>query len=140
MTQTVPPEYRQLQDNYNSAVEKLQEIQASVKSSAQEVTNASGRNFDRTTDLSQRTEEQAASLEETSAAMEEISSTVKNNAENAQSGQQFGRQHTRGSRSWRPGGRPGDQRHGQDRGIVAQDFRHHRRDRRDRARRPTCSR
>ena len=36
-----------------------------------------------TTDLSQRTEEQASSLEETAASMEELSSTVKQNAENA---------------------------------------------------------
>ena len=42
-----------------------------------------------TTDLSQRTEEQAASLEETSASMEEISATVKKNAENAQQANQF---------------------------------------------------
>jgi methyl-accepting chemotaxis protein len=83
MTQKVPPEYRQLQDNYNAAVDKLQEIMGSMKSSAREVTNASAEISTSTTDLSQRTEEQAASLEETSASMEEISSTVKNNAENA---------------------------------------------------------
>jgi methyl-accepting chemotaxis protein-1 (serine sensor receptor) len=35
-------------------------------------------------DLSQRTEQQAASLEETAASMEELTSTVKQNAENAQ--------------------------------------------------------
>ncbi|SAK65806.1 chemotaxis protein [Caballeronia hypogeia] len=36
------------------------------------------------TDLSQRTEEQAASLQETAASMEELTSTVRQNAENAQ--------------------------------------------------------
>jgi methyl-accepting chemotaxis protein len=36
------------------------------------------------TDLSQRTEEQAASLEETAASMEELTNTVRQNAENAQ--------------------------------------------------------
>ena len=41
-----------------------------------------------TSDLSQRTEEQAASLEQTSASMEEISATVRNNAENAQQANQ----------------------------------------------------
>ena len=41
------------------------------------------RDFDQHDDLSQRTEEQAASLEETSASMEEITATVKQNAENA---------------------------------------------------------
>ena len=54
-----------------------------------------------TTDLSQRTEEQAASLEETSASMEEISATVKKNAENAQQANQFASRHARGRRSRR---------------------------------------
>ncbi|EIF34918.1 methyl-accepting chemotaxis protein [Burkholderia sp. Ch1-1] len=38
------------------------------------------------TNLSQRTEEQAASLEQTAASMEELTATVKQNAENAQQG------------------------------------------------------
>ena len=84
MTQKVPPEYRQLQDNFNIAVDQFVRVIGSVKTSAQEFTNASAEISTSTTDLSQRTEEQAASLEQTSASMEEISSTVKKNAENAQ--------------------------------------------------------
>ena len=84
LSETFPPEYRQLQDNYNIAIEQMQSILGSVKSSGREVTNASAEISTSTTDLSQRTEEQAASLEETSAAMEELSATVKKNAENAQ--------------------------------------------------------
>ncbi|MBP0590710.1 HAMP domain-containing protein [Paraburkholderia sp. LEh10] len=63
-----------------SLLEIVRNISGSVgviNSAAQEI--ASGN-----TNLSQRTEEQAASLEETAASMEELTSTVKQNAENAQ--------------------------------------------------------
>jgi methyl-accepting chemotaxis protein len=83
ISQPMPPEYRQLKDNFNIAAGKFLEVVGSVKSSAHEFTSAAVEISTSTTDLSQRTEEQAASLEETSASMEEISSTVKNNAENA---------------------------------------------------------
>ncbi|MBI1203742.1 MAG: HAMP domain-containing protein [Rhodopseudomonas sp.] len=81
MTGKFPPEYRQLQDNFNLTAEKFVEVIGSVKSSANEFTNASAEISSGTTDLSQRTEEQAASLEQTSASMEEISATVRKNAE-----------------------------------------------------------
>jgi methyl-accepting chemotaxis protein len=83
LDQKMPPEYRQLQDNFNTAVERLQDVIGSVKTSALDVTSASSEISASTTDLSQRTEEQAASLEETSASMEEMTATVKKNAENA---------------------------------------------------------
>jgi methyl-accepting chemotaxis protein len=76
--------YRQIKDNFNAAIGKIEETIGGIKSSAGEVTNASKEISTSTTDLSQRTEEQAASLEETSASMEQISTTVKKNAENAQ--------------------------------------------------------
>ena len=84
ITQPMPPEYRQLKDNFNIAAAKFLEVIGTVKISAREFTNASAEISTSTTDLSQRTEEQAASLEETSASMEQISSTVKKNAENAE--------------------------------------------------------
>ena len=43
------------------------------------------------TDLSQRTEEQAASLEQTAASMDELTSTVKQNADNAQQASELAR-------------------------------------------------
>ena len=121
-----------LKDNANKTAERIGQTIAEIKSSAAEVTNASAEISGSTTDLSQRTEEQAASLEQTSASMEEISATVKKNAENAQAANQVGRDDARRRRAWRPGGGQGGRRHGQDRGILAQDLRHHRRDRRDR--------
>jgi len=81
--QKMPPEYTQLQNNLNSAIDKLNAVIGSVKRSARDVTSASAEISTSTTDLSQRTEEQAATLEQTSASMEEISSIVKSNADNA---------------------------------------------------------
>jgi methyl-accepting chemotaxis protein len=76
--------YRQIKDDFNLAIGKLQETIKAIADSANEVSNASTEIATATTDLSQRTEEQAASLEQTSASMEEISATVKKNAESAQ--------------------------------------------------------
>ena len=122
-----------LKDNANKTAERIGQTIAEIKSSAAEVTNASAEISGSTTDLSQRTEEQAASLEETSASMEEIAGTVKKNAEIRASRQSIGREHARSRRARRPGGGQSGGRHGQDRGILAQDLRHHRRHRRDRA-------
>jgi len=84
LDENVPDEYRQIKDDFNSAVVRLRETILSITEAAREVSNATAEISTSTTDLSQRTEEQAASLEETSASMEEIASIVKKNAENAQ--------------------------------------------------------
>ena len=76
--------YREVRDDFNAAVERLQQTIGAVVAAARDVTGASGEISGSTTDLAQRTEEQAASLEQTSAAMEEIFATAKQNAENAQ--------------------------------------------------------
>ena len=81
-------DYRQIQDDFNLAVGRLQDTIGEIAAAAKEVANATGEISASTTDLSQRTEEQAASLEQTSASMEQISATVKKNAENAQAANQ----------------------------------------------------
>jgi methyl-accepting chemotaxis protein len=81
--------YKQIRDDFNTAVAQLQATIQAIAASAREVAGASAEISGGTTDLSQRTEEQAASLEETSASLEEISVTVKKNAENAQQANQF---------------------------------------------------
>jgi methyl-accepting chemotaxis protein len=75
--------YRQVRDDFNSAVERLRQTIGAIVTATREVTNASGEISGSVTDLSQRTEEQAASLEQTSSAMEEIAAAAKKNAENA---------------------------------------------------------
>ncbi|MGE3989783.1 methyl-accepting chemotaxis protein [Pseudorhodoplanes sp.] len=76
-------EYRKVQDDFNNAIDQLQETLTAIVESTREVSSASAEISSSTTDLSQRTEEQAANLEETSASMEQISATVRKNAENA---------------------------------------------------------
>ena len=74
-------DYEKLRDDFNAAMEKLQEAMQSiatntqgVRSGAEEITQASD-------DLSRRTEQQAASLEETAAALDQITATVRRTAE-----------------------------------------------------------
>ena len=63
---------------------RLASIVSGIKNASQSITLAAGELSAGNTDLSQRTEKQAASLEETASSMEELTSTVKQNAENAQ--------------------------------------------------------
>ncbi len=76
--------YRQIRDDFNATITRLQETIGAIAEATREATNAAGEISASTVDLSTRTEEQAASLEETSASMEEIAATVKKNAESAQ--------------------------------------------------------
>ncbi|MBV8657348.1 MAG: MCP four helix bundle domain-containing protein [Burkholderiales bacterium] len=63
--------------------EGLLDIVGSIRNSVETIGTASQQIAAGNIDLSQRTEEQAASLEETAASMEELTSTVKQNAANA---------------------------------------------------------
>ena len=80
---------RQIKDDFNTALTRLQETVGSIAEAAREVTNASVEIAGSTTLLSERTEQQAATLEQTTASMEQIAATVKKNADNAQSASQF---------------------------------------------------
>ena len=63
---------------------RLIDIVSRVRDSSTSIGTAVGEIASGNLDLSQRTEEQAASLQETAATMEEFTSTVRLNAENAQ--------------------------------------------------------
>jgi methyl-accepting chemotaxis protein len=89
LDEELPEEYRQIQDDFNVTMERLQEMMRALAYSIHEVTTAGTQIAESTTELSQRTEEQAAGLEETSASLEEISATVKKNSENAQQARDF---------------------------------------------------
>lgn len=65
---------------------RLTNIVTGIKSSAESISVAAGEIAQGNLDLSQRTEEQAASLEQTAASMEELTSTVKANTDNARQG------------------------------------------------------
>ncbi len=73
----------------NKTRELLAGIVSGIMSAAHDVSNAAAEIVTSTTDLSQRTEEQAASLDQTSASMAMIAETVKKNADNAQQANRF---------------------------------------------------
>jgi methyl-accepting chemotaxis protein len=89
LTEAFATEYQKVQDDFNAAIDQLQQTIGTIVTSTREVSSAAAEISASTTDLSQRTEEQAASIEQTSASMEQISVTVKKNAENAQQANQL---------------------------------------------------
>ncbi|MBA4284889.1 MAG: hypothetical protein C0434_05095, partial [Xanthomonadaceae bacterium] len=93
LTETISGDYRgtfgQLKDDSNATVAQLTEIITQIKQATDTINVAAGEIAAGNLDLSQRTEEQAASLEETASSMEELTSTVKQNAENARQANQL---------------------------------------------------
>ncbi|MBN3820853.1 HAMP domain-containing protein, partial [Paraburkholderia sp. Se-20369] len=77
-------ETRDLLDALHTMNARLIDIVSRVRDSSSSIATAVGEIASGNLDLSQRTEEQAASLQETAATMEEFTSTVRLNAENAQ--------------------------------------------------------
>jgi methyl-accepting chemotaxis protein len=76
-------QFAQLQSDANTTVAKLNQIMAQIKGSTGSIDTAAREISDGNSDLSQRTESQAASLEETATSMEQITAAVKQTAENA---------------------------------------------------------
>ena len=74
--------FAQLKQDYNLAVERLQETMRGVLESTDQIATGAGEISTAADDLSRRTEQQAASLEETAAALEEITATVKKTSAN----------------------------------------------------------
>jgi methyl-accepting chemotaxis protein len=77
-------EIQHLCEGVNGLLDTMSSIISDVADSAGTLSMAAREIAVGNTDLSQRTEEQAASLEETAASMEELTATVRQNAENAQ--------------------------------------------------------
>ncbi|WP_241499219.1 methyl-accepting chemotaxis protein [Chromobacterium sphagni] len=87
LTRTIAADYQglfgQLKTDSNATVDKLKEIVTNIKDSTDAINTAAKEIAAGNSNLSGRTEQQAASLEETASSMEEITSTVRQNAENA---------------------------------------------------------
>ena len=81
--QAFPPEYVQLRDDFNAAMDSLQRTVSVVVMNAGGIRSGSGEISHAADDLSRRTEQQAASLEETAAALDEITATVNKTASGA---------------------------------------------------------
>ena len=76
--------YAQIKADFDTMAVRLHETMSAIAGSMRDVSSIAVEIATSTTDLTERTEQQAAGLEQTSASMEEISATVKKNAENAQ--------------------------------------------------------
>ncbi|MBV5309227.1 methyl-accepting chemotaxis protein [Chromatium okenii] len=87
LTQTMNANYTgtfgQLQHDTNDTVTRLREVIGNILDASTMISNAAKEIAAGNTDLSNRTEEQAASLEHTAGSMEQINATVKLNAQNA---------------------------------------------------------
>ncbi|WP_164118932.1 methyl-accepting chemotaxis protein [Stenotrophomonas maltophilia] len=81
--------FARMRDDANTTVAQLTQIVGQIQASASSITLAAGEIASGNTDLSRRTEQQAANLEETAASMEELTSTVRQNAEHARQANQL---------------------------------------------------
>lgn len=79
----LPAGYRQLQIDFNAALEQLAAALAEIDVRAADIAINAQQISQASQAMAQRTEQQAASLEQTSAAMEEITATVNASADNA---------------------------------------------------------
>ncbi|KRG62902.1 chemotaxis protein [Stenotrophomonas humi] len=78
-----------MRDAANSTITQLSSIVSRIQQSADSITLAAGEIATGNSDLSRRTEMQAANLEETAASMEELTSTVRQNADSARQANQL---------------------------------------------------
>ncbi|SFS08491.1 methyl-accepting chemotaxis protein [Yoonia litorea] len=85
ITDHFAPEYEELRINFNDALEALESTIGEVAAAARRIGSSTQAGTAATNDLSQRTENQAATLEETAAALDELTASVKSAAEHAKS-------------------------------------------------------
>src|SRR5699024_2553556 len=74
--ETLPGQFGRLAADTNRTVEKLAQIVGQIRQGSDTINSAASEIAAGNTDLSRRTEQQAASLEETASSMEELTSTV----------------------------------------------------------------
>ncbi len=80
-----PGEYAKLKQDFNAALDSLEETIDTMNSSIANIGSGTGEISNSAADLAKRTEQQAASLEETAAALNEITEQVNSSADNARS-------------------------------------------------------
>ncbi len=85
----LPGQFGELAANANGTVRQLAQVVGQIREGSDAISTAAGEIAAGNNDLSQRTEQQAASLEETASSMEELTSTVRQNADNARQANQL---------------------------------------------------
>jgi len=83
------PAYRKLKDDFNAAMEQLQQTLSVIMANADGIRSGADEIGHASDDLSRRTENQAASLEQTAAALDQLTATVRQTAEGAQTVRQL---------------------------------------------------
>ncbi|MCB1446148.1 MAG: methyl-accepting chemotaxis protein, partial [Rhizobiaceae bacterium] len=83
MTRDFPGEYAELKQNFNGAVDSLEETLRMVSLAVANIDGGTREISSGANDLSHRTEQQAAQIEETAAALNELTEQVHSSAENA---------------------------------------------------------
>lgn len=83
ITEEFPGEYAKLRSDFNAALASLEETVSTVNATVVSIGNGTGEITRAASDLSHRTEQQAASLEETAAALNQLTAQVNSSAENA---------------------------------------------------------
>jgi len=78
-----------MRDDANATVAQLTDIVGRIQEASTSINTAAGEIASGNSDLSRRTEQQAANLEETAASMEELTSTVRQNADSARQANQL---------------------------------------------------
>jgi methyl-accepting chemotaxis protein len=81
--------FERLKDDANTTIVRLTEVMTKISQSAEVVNHAANEISLGNINLSQRTEQQAASLEETASSMEQMTGTVQQNADNAKEAAQL---------------------------------------------------
>ncbi len=81
--------FASMRDDANATAQQLADIVGRIKQASISINSAAGEIASGNSDLSRRTEQQAANLEETAASMEELTSTVRQNAEHARQANQL---------------------------------------------------
>ncbi|WP_368566232.1 methyl-accepting chemotaxis protein [Pseudoxanthomonas sp. UTMC 1351] len=81
--------FARMRDDANATVAQLTDIVGRIQGASVSINTAAGEIASGNTDLSRRTEQQAANLEETAASMEELTSTVRQNADSARQANQL---------------------------------------------------
>ena len=85
----LPGQFGSLANDANRTVDQLAQIVGQIRQGSDAISAAAAEIAAGNNDLSQRTEQQAASLEETASSMEELTSTVRQNADNARQANQL---------------------------------------------------
>ena len=81
LTDAVAGDHRKLFDDFNAAMDRLQQAMTVIASNAEGITSGAGEVSQAADDLSRRTEQNAATLEETAAALDQITATVRRTAD-----------------------------------------------------------